>query len=265
MRTSVSILLLIVAAVLGISTTDGNHPTVSAAAATNGYGIGQFWWSNAPADVLCENGSYATYDTATQELALRRGDFARVIERYVIVTNGISVAPECGYIAGAVADRLVIWDVVSGKRSLELPNASNDPLVLWSPDGDSALIAADGSYYLWRDDEALALDTPLRLSAYPSVYWDGAHGQVLVGTEGGVLAFDTASGALHDTFAVAGMIEYRIVGKLLIATGRGGIDVWDLESAAHVRMANRTSPPTPSPLRSEVEIVRRRFRLELGW
>ena len=113
--------------------------------------------------------------------------------------------------------------------------------MLWSPDGESALIAADGSYYLWRDGGAVALSTPpLSIPAYPSIYWDAARAQVIVGAEGGVLAFDTASGALNEAYTVAGMVEYRVVGDLLIVTGREGIDVWELGSGAHVRLPSMT-------------------------
>ncbi len=113
--------------------------------------------------------------------------------------------------------------------------------MLWSPDGESALIAADGSYYLWRDGGAVALSTPpLSIPAYPSIYWDAARAQVIVGAEGGVLAFDTASGALNEAYTVAGMVEYRVVGDLLIVTDRAGIDVWDLRSGAHVRLPSVT-------------------------
>ncbi len=59
---------------------------------------------------------------------------------------------------------------------------------------------------------------------------------MIVGADGGVLAFDTASGALSEAYAVSGMIEYRVVGNLLIVTDREGIDVWDLGSGAHVRL-----------------------------
>ena len=140
-----------------------------------------------------------------------------------------------------MADRLVIWEVASGARVIELPNADRDPLVLWSPDGESALIAADGSYYLWRDGSAVALSTPpLSIPAYPSIYWDATRAQVIVGADGGVLAFDTASGALNEAYTVAGMVEYRVVGDLLIVTDRAGIDVWDLRSGAHVRLPSVT-------------------------
>ncbi len=245
MRTSVSILLLIVALVLGISVSDGAHPAVlaaNAAAASSGYGVGQFWWSNTPASAICEQDSYPVYDAGASELLLMRGgSFARVLERDLAVSGGISAAPECHFIAGSVADRLVIWDVARGERVIELPNANSDPLVLWSPDGESALIAADQSYYLWRDGGAVALSTPpLSIPAYPSIYWDAARAQVIVGTDGGVLAFDTASGALRAAYQVAGLVEYRVVGNLLMATGREGIDVWDLASGAHVRVPSVT-------------------------
>ncbi len=216
MRTSVSILLLIVAIVLGISTSESNHAAVQAeseasasANATksrNGYGVGSFWWSSTPANTLCEHDSYPVYDAAASRLMLMRGgDFARVLENDLAVSGGISAAPECHYLAGSVADRLVIWEVASGARVIELPNASGDPLVLWSPDGESALIAADGSYYLWRDGGAVSLTTPpLSIPAYPSIYWDAARAQVIVGADGGVLAFDTASGALNEAYRSRG-------------------------------------------------------------
>ncbi len=154
MRTSVSILLLIVALVLGISTNSSNSAAVQAeseaAASANarnsrsGYGVGQFWWSSTPASAICEHDSYPVYDAAASELLLMRGgEFARVLERDLAVSGGISAAPECHFIAASVADRLVIWEVASGARVIELPNAARDPLVLWSPDGESALIAAD--------------------------------------------------------------------------------------------------------------------------
>ncbi len=259
MRTSVSILLLIVAVVLGISANNGSSAAAQAASeaaasananatqSRSGYGVGQFWWGNTPANALCEQNSYPVYDAAASRLLLMRGgEFARVLESDLAVTDGISAAPECHYLAASVADRLVIWDVARGARVIELPNAARDPLVLWSPDGESALIAADGNYYLWRDGGAVALSTPpLSIPAYPSIYWDAARAQVIVGADGGVLAFDTASGALRAAYPVAGLVEYRVVGNLLMATGREGIDVWDMRSGAHVRLPNRTSPPDP--------------------
>ena len=139
MRTSVSILLLIVAVVLGISANNGSNPAVQAASEASasanarnsnarnlhsGYGVGSFWWGNTPASVLCEQNSYPVYDAAAGDLRLMRGgDFARVLESDLSVSDGISAAPECHYLAASVADRLVIWEVASGARVIELPNA----------------------------------------------------------------------------------------------------------------------------------------------
>ncbi len=41
------------------------------------------------------------------------------------------------------------------------------------------------------------------------------------------------------------MVEYRVVGNLLIVTDRAGIDVWDLASGAHVRLPSISTPLDP--------------------
>ncbi len=132
MRTSVSILLLIVAVVLGVNANSSANSAVQAASEASaspsskasGYGVGSFWWSNTPANTLCEHDSYPVYDAAAGDLRLMRGgEFARVLESDLALSGGISAAPECHYLAASVADRLVIWEVASGARAIELPNA----------------------------------------------------------------------------------------------------------------------------------------------
>ena len=231
MRKTLSILLLFVCAVLIVSIYQSAHrgavETLSAsepisrrgimnvAAITDraGLGEGDFWWSNYPAGEICEHGSYPAYDPIARQLLLRRGtDFVYVFETNVDLSDGFSVAPGCRYIAGVTVstqgelDRrtLVIWDVASGQRVAELPDSAGEsaPLVIWSPDGESALLRTSTAHFLWNggDSGALILHAAqiAAIKDYPAAYWDYARGQLLVDGQDGVLAFDLRTGAEVD-------------------------------------------------------------------
>ena len=176
---------------------------IAASRGREGLGQGEFWWSNMPAAELCANRSYAAYDPAARQLLLRSGNrYVRVLETDVELTRGLSVSPHCRYIAAEVANgadaALVIWDAAAGTRAAELPaEAGNVPLVIWSPNGDRALIRAADDYLLWDSctESALVLHPADEINAYPSVYWDERRDQVLIDGAAGALTFDLKTGS----------------------------------------------------------------------
>jgi len=169
--------------------------------------------------------------------------------------NAIAIRPDGREAVVALENRLLVYDVATGKLARELPAASNVIRdVAWSPDGKSLLVTVfyDASARLLRPENGIEWGR-LPVEREASVAAFSPDGRVAaVGGETGALVLFTLSGGEPRTLGEGGRAVAALAfdGDRLIAGRDGGlVQVWnvrdgllgrEMESgSASARMATR--------------------------
>jgi len=160
---------------------------------------------------------------------------ARLMQPHPEGANAIAIRPDGRQALVALENRLLLYDVASGRLVRELPAGGVVRGVGWSPDGRSLLITTfyDPNVRLLRPDSAMEWGRlPVGREAASAAFSDDG-GLVAVGGESGLLALSTPSGAESRTLTESGraVAALAFAGKRLVAGRDGGtVELWNIEA-----------------------------------
>jgi len=162
----------------------------------------------------------------------------------------VAVSPDGRQALVALENRLLLYDVASGRLVRELPAAGGVVRGAgWSPDGKSLLVTTfyDPSVRLLRADTGVEWGRLSGGREAASAAYSGDGRLVAVGGESGSLVLSTPTGAESRTFTERG----RAVATLAFAGGRlvagrdgGAVEIWNINAGVLEReMSTRTASP----------------------
>jgi Cu/Ag efflux protein CusF len=175
---------------------------------------------------------------------------ARDLQPHPEGANAVAVSPDGGLALVALENRLLLYDVASGRLVRELPAQSSAVRgVGWSPDGAGVLVTTfyDPNVRLLRPDSGLEWG---RLSAgreAASAAFSPDGRQVAVGGEAGALALSTPTGGESRTLTESGraVAVLAFAGERLVAGRDGGmVEIWNINDG---RLERQLATGTASP------------------
>ncbi len=175
---------------------------------------------------------------------------ARLMQPHPEGANTIALGPDGRQALVALENRLLLYEVTSGRLVRELPARSGVVRgVGWSPDGRSLLVTTfyDPTVRLLRPDTGIEWG---RLSVgreAASAAFSGDGRLVAVGGEGGALALSSPTGAESRTLTESGraVAALAFAGERLIAGRDGGtVQLWNIEDG---RLERELATGSPSP------------------
>jgi WD40 repeat protein len=175
---------------------------------------------------------------------------ARDLQPHPEGANAVAVSPDGRQALVALENRLLLYDVASGRLVRELPAQSSVVRgVAWSPDGSGVLVTTfyDPNVRLLRPDSGLEWGrlSSGREAASAAFSPDGR--QVAVGGESGALALSTPKGDELRTLTASGRAVAALAfGDARLVAGRDGgmVEIWNIDDG---RLERQLTTGTPSP------------------
>jgi WD40 repeat protein len=175
---------------------------------------------------------------------------ARDLQPHPEGANAVAVSPDGRQALVALENRLLLYDVASGRLVRELPAQSSAVRgVGWSPDGTGVLVTTfyDPKVRLLRRDGGLEWERLSSGREASSAAFSPDGRVVAVGGESGALTLSTPAGGESRTLTESGraVAALAFAGERLVAGRDGGmVEIWNINAG---RLERELATGTPSP------------------
>lgn len=152
--------------------------------------------------------------------------------------RSLALSPADVFAAAGLRNRIVIWDYVSGKAFVELPQTGDIQALAFSVDGKwLASGSSDGTINLWKvqGNSFTSAGSPLRLNGIPQILAFSPDNKWLAGgsTSGFAYLWDTTTvqemARIPHTDPVTG-VSFSLDGLQLFTVARKVVRIWDINS-----------------------------------